>query len=393
MGKIKDFFRNEKAVTYTAFITINAAILYALFFLIKNAGSFFSWLHGVLLGLFSAFSPLLIGMVLAYLLSPLVDFVDRKLTRRFFFSHPKDPIQQERLYKKRYLISIFLTIVIVFSALSALIYAFAVLIAGNLRIGTFREMLFVIYNYFTAIQTTITDFIAELPNGSIKSTAASTYHAVHTWLFQSFSDGRVFQLLSQIGSSAVNIALGFVVSIYLLKDKSFFQHLWRKFLHLLLPQKQNAVLTEFLHDIDHVLSMFVRGAVIDALIVALLSSIALSLYGLPLAVFVGCFAGITNIIPYFGPVLGMIPALAVGTLTGGIGFGIGAVIVLFIVQQIDCNLIYPKIVGSTTGLHPLFILLSVSVMGYYGGIAYMILAVPLAGILNMLVIRLAARSL
>ena len=120
---------------------------------------------------------------------------------------------------------------------------------------------------------------------------------------------------------------------------------------------------------------------------ALLSSLALSLYGLPLSVFVGCFAGITNIIPYFGPVLGMIPAFAAGALTEGVGFGAGAVIILFIVQQFDCNFIYPKVVGRTTGLHPLFILLSVSVMGYYGGITYMILAVPLAGIINVLIKR------
>ena len=203
----------------------------------------------------------------------------------------------------------------------------------------------------------------------------------------SFSGGRLLENLSQIGSTALNIGLGFIVSIYLLKDKSFFKHLWRKLLHLLLPQKQNAVFTEILHDIDGVLSMFIRGAVIDALIVALLSSLALSLYGLPLSVFVGCFAGITNIIPYFGPVLGMIPAFAAGALTEGVGFGAGAVIILFIVQQFDCNFIYPKVVGRTTGLHPLFILLSVSVMGYYGGITYMILAVPLAGIINVLIKR------
>jgi predicted PurR-regulated permease PerM len=108
---------------------------------------------------------------------------------------------------------------------------------------------------------------------------------------------------------------------------------------------------------------------------------------LEFAVFIGCFAGISNIIPYFGPVLGMIPAFIVGAFTGGLTQGLLAVLVLLVIQQIDANIIYPKVVGSTTGLHPLFVLLAVSVSGSFFGILGMILAVPAAGILQVFILK------
>lgn len=387
MNKIKDSLQNEKALAATLFIALNASLLYILYFIIKNIGSVFSYLGVLLSELFSAFSPLFIGIIIAYLISPLVDFIDVRLTRRFCFVPGDDPIKRERIYKRCYLISTLLTIILIFSSVAALVCAFAVLIAGTLHVGTFGEMITAVYGYFTDVKSTVWEYISVLPDGSIKDTAMSAYNYLYSHLFRSMSGGSLLENLSQFGSAALSTGLGIIVSIYILKDKSFFKHIWRKALHIALPQKQNAVLTELLHDIDGVLSMFIRGAVIDALIVALLSSIALSFYGLPLSVFVGCFAGITNVIPYFGPLIGMVPAFAAGALTEGFGFGAGAVVILFIVQQFDCNFIYPKVVGSTTGLHPLFILLSVSVMGYFGGIVYMILAVPLAGIISTLITK------
>jgi len=112
--------------------------------------------------------------------------------------------------------------------------------------------------------------------------------------------------------------------------------------------------------------------------------------GLEFAVFVGIFAGICNIIPYFGPIIGMVPAFIIGVLTDGIWQGLIAIIVLFVIQQIDGSLIYPRVVGSSTGLHPLFVLLAVSIGGFYFGLVGMILAVPIAGIIQIFVRRWAA---
>ncbi len=123
----------------------------------------------------------------------------------------------------------------------------------------------------------------------------------------------------------------------------------------------------------------------DALIVAILTSIGFTIIGLKFAVFLGIFAGIANVIPYFGPVIGTIPAFLIGLLTSGVKEGLLAIVVLLVVQQIDANLIYPRVVGGSTGLHPLFVLLAVTIGGAYGGLVGMIIAVPIAGIVQLYV--------
>ncbi len=110
--------------------------------------------------------------------------------------------------------------------------------------------------------------------------------------------------------------------------------------------------------------------------------------GLEAAVFIGVFAGICNIIPYFGPVMGMIPAFLMGFFTEGFWHGAIAVIILLVIQQIDSNVIYPKVVGSSTGLHPLAVLLAITIFGYLFGIIGMLLAVPLTGIIQIFVLKL-----
>ena len=208
-----------------------------------------------------------------------------------------------------------------------------------------------------------------------------------TWLSENMSATSAITFVTNLSGNIVDFVIGIIISIYLMKDKKFFLGLWRKFLHLVLPQRAHAVFTETLHEINVVLSRFIRGALLDSLFVAILSSIGLSIMGLEAAVFIGVFAGLANVIPYFGPVLGMIPAFLMGLCTGGFWHGVLAVVILLVVQQIDSNFIYPKVVGSSTGLKPLVVLLAVSVFGYFGGIVGMLLAVPLAGIIQIFVLK------
>ena len=213
-----------------------------------------------------------------------------------------------------------------------------------------------------------------------------------TWISDNISASSVISFFTGISGSIVDIVVGIIISIYLMKDKQFFLGLWRKFLNLTLSERHVAVVSDTLGAIDGVFSKFIRGALLDALIIALLSSIGLSIMGLQGAVFIGIFAGIANVIPYFGPVIGMIPAFLMGLCTDGFWSGALAVIILLVIQQIDCNLIYPKIVGTSTGLHPLMVLLAVSVFGYFGGILGMLLAVPIAGVIQVFVKKWAARK-
>ncbi|MEL7656970.1 MAG: AI-2E family transporter [Bacillota bacterium] len=387
MSKVKEMLSDWKYVKLCLYIVFTAALLYVIYLIIGNLDLVLQSISSVIGSLASAFSPLLIGLIIAYLLSPLVEFINKKVVSRFFVKLPADPIKLEKRLGLQRTISILITFLIIFLIICIIIYAFAFLIVGDLVFSSLQNMVNDIVDYFTKYETVFKSWAETLPNSGIEDQVQKYTNSVITWLSHNFSTAAIVSFIGNVAGSILNVVLGMVVSIYLLKDKDFFLRLWRKTLHVTLPMRANAIVTGTLSDINTVISQFLRGQMLDALIIAILSSIGLSLIGLDFAVFLGCFAGLCNIIPYFGPVISMVPAALIGLLTGGFSQAMFAVLVLVIIQQIDSNIIYPRVVGSSTGLHPLFILISVTVGGYYAGILGMILAVPTAAIIKVFLMK------
>ena len=393
MKKIKEYMRDRAFIRGSLFIVFNAFLLYVLYFVVKNFSSIASSLGSGISALLSAFSPLFIGLIISYLLNPLVTLIDKKLMQKVFFRVPEDPLKAEKRRKLSRFISVLLTFIIVLAAIAAIIYGFAVMIVGQLVFTNFSTTFNNVLQTFLSYEVELKQWVSQnFPDGFLSEKVMDASNSVISWFSENFSASTAVSVMSGAVGSVVNFVIGAIVSIYLMKDKDFFLSIWRKFLHLVLPQRANAAVTETLNEVNGVLSQFVRGALLDAVFVAILSSIGLSIVGLDFAVFIGVFAGIANVIPYFGPLIGMIPAFLIGWLTSDFVHGVLAVLVLVIVQQIDSNIIYPKVVGSSTGLHPLAVLLAVSVFGYFGGIIGMILAVPIAGILQVFILKWAYRQ-
>ena len=393
MKKIKEYMRDRAFIRGSLFIVFNAFLLYVLYFVVKNFSSIASSLGSGISALLSAFSPLFIGLIISYLLNPLVTLIDKKLMQKVFFRVPEDPLKAEKRRKLSRFISVLLTFIIVLAAIAAIIYGFAVMIVGQLVFTNFSTTFNNVLQTFLSYEVELKQWVSQnFPDGFLSEKVMDASNSVISWFSENFSASTAVSVISGAVGSVVNFVIGAIVSIYLMKDKDFFLSIWRKFLHLVLPQRANAAVTETLNEVNGVLSQFVRGALLDAVFVAILSSIGLSIVGLDFAVFIGVFAGIANVIPYFGPLIGMIPAFLIGWLTSDFVHGVLAVLVLVIVQQIDSNIIYPKVVGSSTGLHPLAVLLAVSVFGYFGGSIGMILAVPIAGILQVFILKWAYRQ-
>lgn len=393
MKKIKEYMRDRAFIRGSLFIVFNAFLLYVLYFVVKNFSSIASSLGSGISALLSAFSPLFIGLIISYLLNPLVTLIDKKLMQKVFFRVPEDPLKAEKRRKLSRFISVLLTFIIVLAAIAAIIYGFAVMIVGQLVFTNFSTTFNNVLQTFLSYEVELKQWVSQnFPDGFLSEKVMDASNSVISWFSENFSASTAVSVISGAVGSVVNFVIGAIVSIYLMKGKDFFLSIWRKFLHLVLPQRANAAVTETLNEVNGVLSQFVRGALLDAVFVAILSSIGLSIVGLDFAVFIGVFAGIANVIPYFGPLIGMIPAFLIGWLTSDFVHGVLAVLVLVIVQQIDSNIIYPKVVGSSTGLHPLAVLLAVSVFGYFGGIIGMILAVPIAGILQVFILKWAYRQ-
>jgi predicted PurR-regulated permease PerM len=387
MSKVKEMLSDWKYIRLCLYIVFTAALLYIIYLVIGNLDKVLAAVSSVVGSLVSAFSPLIVGLIIAYLLSPLVEFINNKVVSRFSLKTPSDPIKLEKRLGRQRTVSILITFLLIFLIICVIIYAFAFLIVGGLVFSSLQSMVDDIVNYFMKYESVIKSWAAAIPNSGIEVRLQSYANDVISWIYNNFSAAGVMNFIGNISGGIMKLVLGMIISIYLLKDKEFFLRLWRKALHLSLPMKANAVVTETLSDINKVVSQFLRGQLLDALIIAVLSSIGLSLIGLDFAVFIGCFAGLCNIIPYFGPIISMVPAGLVGLITGGPSEALFALLVLIVIQQIDSNMIYPRVVGSSTGLHPLFVLISVVVGGYYGGILGMILAVPIAAIIKVLIMK------
>jgi len=389
MNKFKEMMRDSTFIRWSFFILFNAVLLYIMFSVIKNLGAISEQVIKIISTIIEAFWPLIIGLILAYLLNPLSELIDDKLVAKLI-KLPDDPIKAEKREGLRRLISVLFTVILVIAAIIALMYGFTVLLIGKVVFNDLSALMESFMAALVSYEDTFRNWIAtNMPEGMLSEKLGEIATYVMGWLSENISVSSLISTFTNIGGSVIDIVIGVIISIYLMKDKKFFLGLWRKFLHLTLPQKGNAVITETLSEVNDVLSKFIRGALLDALIIAILSSIGLSIMGLEAAVFIGVFAGICNVIPYFGPIIGMVPAFLMGLFTEGFWEGAIAVIILFVIQQIDANLIYPKIVGSSTGLHPLMVLLAVSVFGYFGGILGMLLAVPIAGIIQIFVVRWA----
>ncbi|MDD5928032.1 MAG: AI-2E family transporter [Firmicutes bacterium] len=321
-----------------------------------------------LLGIvFKALSPLVIGLVIAYLLSPVVNWFEERIKSRFF--------------------SIFITYGLTAAGLCGLLYGFVVLIIGALPSDGIDSTVKIIYAYFEDALSAVNNFAAKhlAPVMGEETDAESAIRSLTSNLVTRFSLSSLLDAIHAVTGGIVSFFIGAVASVYLLKDKDFFIGLWEKLLVLTLKQKSHGIISETMSQINFVITTFIKGALVDSLIVAFLSSLVLTLLDVKFAVIIGVIGGLLNIIPYFGPFFGMVPAFLVAFFDAGLARGFLVILGLFLVQQLDSNYIYPKIVGATTGLHPLFVLMAVSIFGYFFGIAGMLLAVPVAGIIQVLI--------
>lgn len=392
MKKFKDMINEPSFIRSSLFIVFNAFLLYVLFFAIKNFDHIASAGSKGISAVVASLSPLLIGLIVAYLLDPLVTKFDQRLLQRALVrnkSESKKKIKRESLCR---LLAILITFLIVFAAIALIIYGFAVMLLGQFVFTDIEAMFMNVYEQFMNYETEFRAWVAnKLPDGFISEKVMELVSLIVVWVSDNFSASATVAAISGAVGSIINFVIGLIISIYLLKDKEVFINIWKKFLNLIMPDRYASAINNTLNEVDDVISLFIRGAMLDAVFVAILSSIGLSILGLEFGAFIGVFAGICNIIPYFGPVLGMVPAFIIGWLTEDFMQGLLAVIILLLVQQIDSNIIYPKVVGSSTGLHPLAVLLSVSIFGYFGGIVGMLLAVPTAGVAAIFIKKWIAR--
>jgi len=309
------------------------------------------------------FWPLLGGVLLSYLLYPLVAFLEKKGLKTS--------------------IAVLIIYILVFSLLAISIYVLVPIISNETA-----ELANLLPSY---LENWLQRTAGWLPNDGFwawllpKDANENLVTHIITSLQTAFGKWleRNWRILPTWAGNIVGIIFVPVISFYLLRDREILQ---RRFFALLTPGKRNFVL-DISGDIHQLLRQFVQGYCLVAIIVGVIFSLFLAFLGVNYAIVSGLLLIIGELVPYFGPFMAAIP-VAVLSLLQGSGALLKAGIAFFIVQQLESLVITPRIMGNSLALHPLVVIIAVLCGGYWFGIPGLVLAVPVAAIFKLVLGRL-----
>ncbi len=188
-----------------------------------------------------------------------------------------------------------------------------------------------------------------------------------------------------VATSLINIFVAIVVSVYVLAERSKLVKSLKKFIFAVFKEKTASQIIKYFNNSNEYFFKFLASQVLDGIIIGILVSIAMSLLGVKYAVLLGFFIGLLNLIPYFGAIFAVAISAIITLVTGGFAQAIWMLVIVIILQQIDANIINPKIVGGSLKLSPLLVIFAVAVGGAYFGILGMFLGAPVAAIIKLLI--------
>ena len=356
-------------------------IIYAVLFLglllVINRTKLGTWMDSVLL----LFRPILIGFALAYLLNPFFRFYERKLLYRM---HPMG---------LRRGVALFLTYLTLFAIIGLLLLLILPSLYDSLRrffynydsyvtsaVHQFNRVLENIEVFFDSIGIR-QSFIKYLDIEEVRQTLSLAFFNYEKIIetfgkWMSSGNGSIFGTVSSIVSVAADILFALFISLYLLSTKEQRYAQIMRLRRALFSDRVNAYITRLCTIADRSFGGFLEGKVVDSIIIGLMTYVAVLIFRIPYPALVATIVGVTNILPFFGPILGAIPTSVIVLLTEPSKV-LTLLIIIVIIQQIDGNIIGPKILGNNTGVSSLCVLIAISVMGSVGGFVGMLLGVPL----------------
>ena len=193
----------------------------------------------------------------------------------------------------------------------------------------------------------------------------------------------VYHVSSSLLTTSYNVLMGLVISIYIILDMKKLKRSARKVVYALSPKKKEQDVWQTMKQCSHIFNGFLIGKMIDSLIIGILCLIAMSILKLPYALLLSLIVCITNMIPYFGPIIGAIPGVMI-YLFIDIRYAFIFALMILILQQFDGLYLGPKILGDQTGIKPLWVIFGITVGGAYFGVMGMFLGVPVVAVIMYL---------
>ena len=360
----------------TALVVIFISILLVVIF--TNLPGFFT----VLASIGKILSPLISGVVIAFLLNPLVNFVDCRLR----------PLLQKKL-KAQTAKNLSRTAGIVMALIVAgiLVYGFFAMLLPQL----YESVMSIVDNagtYFNSIETWATNVLEDNPDiqGYVDKGLEQLRGFIENWVKTTFLSD-MSKLVTTVSTSVIavvksltNFIIGLVASIYMLWSKDTFRAQTKKIMVATMRPSVADRLLALGRNAYRIFNGFIIGKLIDSAIIGVLCYIGCEILKMPFTALVATIVGITNIIPFFGPIIGAVPSAFLILLVDPLK-AFYFVIFVIVLQQLDGNVIGPKILGNTVGISGFWVLASITIAASIFGFAGMLLGVPVFALIYVLI--------
>ncbi len=371
----------------TAFLVIAASICF--YYLVFHGDKFSVQIHAI----FTVMNPVIYGIIIAYLLTPLVNNLESHVLEPIF----NRSIRLNKVKQRKHMrfISILLTLLIV----GVLIYGFFSILIPNI-IKSIRTISYQFPYYVQNLTRWSSKFLEDNPEiEQIFVQFLDSYSEEFTNYLNTSIVPQMETIVKQVSLSMIgllkifwNFIIGFIISIYVLYNKEVFAGQAKKIVFAILNTK---TANQFIKDIRFTSDTFIgfiSGKILDSFIIGCICFVCTSVMKTPYALLVSVIVGVTNVIPFFGPYLGAIPSAILIMMVSPIKC-LYFVIFIFILQQVDGNFIGPKILGESTGLSGFWVIFSITIFGGIFGIPGMIIGVPFFAVLYALARRITNRML
>lgn len=373
------FKRNRKYEQIAVYSVISIAVVilfYSILHRFDAARAGVSYIFGIL-------SPFVYGFIFAYLANPLMLFFERNVFRI--------PEKKRRLYRMKRGFSVSLTVLVI----ALLFFLFFILLIPQIT-NSYDDLQRQIGGYLSSAQKWADELVSRFPlfNGRFQSLSdLLDLTEIKAKLSELISNS--YSLLSSAVGGAItyagalvvelkNIFLGVILAVYFLLAKEKLCAQIKKILSAVLSDRHFLNLYSLARHSDRSFGQFLRGKMLDSLIIGLLTFAVLWIFGFPFYPLIAVIVGVTNVIPLFGPFIGAIPSAFLIMIVDP-GKLLWFIVIIVIIQQLDGNIIGPKIIGNVTGLSAMWIVVSITLFGSLFGVPGMLLAVPATSVIYAIV--------
>ena len=378
MQQYRRYVKNSLQLLFVIF----AAILF--YKLIDNIGTIYESFGERMSSIRRVLSPFIVGLFIAYILNPIVKWFERKIYGPIF--------QDKKLYKYRRLISTITVYIILIGLISLTITHVVPGILLNI-VDLIAKLPAFIYNNESRIIEWVNQVYAnDVYNivGAIEDNINSIFNRL-AMILQSSLNNIVASIVT-FTSSILSLFLALMISFYFLIDKDSLIYGAKRFLRALLDDRHVDRMIKFFKEADEIFVKFIVGKSIDSFIIGCICYVGLLFVKSRYAVLISIIVGITNMIPYFGPLIGVPIAFLIASLNDPIK-ALWIALFIFILQQFDGMVLGPKILGDSVGVRPLWIIFSIILGGSLYGVVGMFLGVPVIAVAKITIERVIDQRL